>query len=69
MANISELLGADIEDVREGIGHDRRVGFDLLRAGVGYGGSCFLKEQSTAMNVNMLTAIGMPLVTRMPWSR
>ena len=44
MANICERLGGDINDVRRGIGHDRRIGFSFLFPGVGYGGSCFPKD-------------------------
>jgi UDPglucose 6-dehydrogenase len=44
MANISERLGGDINDIRRGIGHDRRIGFQFLFPGVGYGGSCFPKD-------------------------
>ena len=44
MANLCERLGADINDVRRGIGHDRRIGFAFLFSGVGYGGSCFPKD-------------------------
>jgi UDPglucose 6-dehydrogenase len=44
MANLSEALGADINDVRRGIGHDARIGFQFLFPGAGYGGSCFPKD-------------------------
>ena len=44
MANICGPMGADINDVRRGIGHDRRIGFQFLFPGVGYGGSFFPKD-------------------------
>ncbi len=44
MANLCERTGADVNDVRRGIGHDARIGFQFLFPGAGYGGSCFPKD-------------------------
>ncbi len=44
MANICASLGADIDSVRRGMGYDKRIGFEFLFPGVGYGGSCFPKD-------------------------
>jgi UDPglucose 6-dehydrogenase len=44
MANIAERVGADIEQVRRGIGSDPRIGYHFIYAGAGYGGSCFPKD-------------------------
>ena len=44
LANLAEAIGADIEEVRRGIGSDPRIGYQFLYAGVGYGGSCFPKD-------------------------
>jgi UDPglucose 6-dehydrogenase len=44
MANLAETLGADIEQVRQGIGSDPRIGPQFLYAGAGFGGSCFPKD-------------------------
>jgi UDPglucose 6-dehydrogenase len=46
IANVCELVGADVEDVAKGMGLDRRIGTHYLRAGLGYGGSCFPKDVS-----------------------
>ncbi len=44
MANLAEELGADIENVRRGIGSDPRIGYHFIYPGCGYGGSCFPKD-------------------------
>jgi UDPglucose 6-dehydrogenase len=58
MANLCEHLGADINDVRRGIGHDARIGFQFLFPGAGYGGSCFPKDVSSLLS--MARTRGMP---------
>jgi UDPglucose 6-dehydrogenase len=58
MANLCEVYGADINEVRRGIGHDQRIGFSFLFPGVGYGGSCFPKDIRAV--VHMAQSRGLP---------
>lgn len=51
MANLAELLGADIEKVRSGIGADPRIGYHFIYPGCGYGGSCFPKDVKALINI------------------
>jgi UDPglucose 6-dehydrogenase len=44
VANICERVGAHVDDVRNGIGSDNRIGFSFISPGIGYGGSCFPKD-------------------------
>lgn len=44
LANLCEIVGADITEVRKGIGSDTRIGYHFIYAGTGYGGSCFPKD-------------------------
>lgn len=44
IANLCELVGADIQDVAKGMSYDARIGSNFLSAGIGYGGSCFPKD-------------------------
>ncbi|WP_340371765.1 UDP-glucose/GDP-mannose dehydrogenase family protein [Peribacillus sp. FSL E2-0218] len=44
IANLCEIIGADIEDVALGMGYDSRIGSKFLNSGIGYGGSCFPKD-------------------------
>jgi UDPglucose 6-dehydrogenase len=55
IANLCELLGADVDSVRKGIGTDSRIGKRFLFAGIGYGGSCFPKDvQALAKSANQV---------------
>jgi UDPglucose 6-dehydrogenase len=65
LANLAERMGADIEQVRQGIGSDSRIGYSFIYPGCGYGGSCFPKDvkalERTAKDVGyhaeLLTAV------------
>ena len=65
IANLAERLGADIEEVRKGIGADQRIGYQFIYPGCGYGGSCFPKDvqalaytaQQIGYNAQLLHAV------------
>lgn len=51
LANIADQVGADIEQVRNGIGSDSRIGYSFIYAGCGYGGSCFPKDVKALVHI------------------
>ncbi len=51
VANVCEAVGADVRDVVLGMGYDRRIGFEFLRPGPGWGGSCFPKDTSALIRI------------------
>ncbi|WP_274649402.1 UDP-glucose dehydrogenase family protein [Paenibacillus humicola] len=51
VANICEKVGADVIEVAKGMGLDRRIGTSFLRAGIGYGGSCFPKDTKALIQI------------------
>lgn len=51
IANLCELVGADIQDVAKGMSYDERIGSKFLNAGIGYGGSCFPKDTKALYHI------------------
>lgn len=62
MANLAERLGADIEEVRKGIGSDPRIGYQFIYPGCGYGGSCFPKDVQALVQTARNIGYGAPLL-------
>ena len=61
MANLCDRVGADINDVRRGIGHDARIGFQFLHPGPGYGGSCFPKDVQAILGMGRTLGLPLPM--------
>lgn len=62
MSDVCEGYGADIRDVMQGVGADRRIGPEFLQAGVGYGGSCFSKDLQSLLTSGRLVGSSLPLL-------
>jgi UDPglucose 6-dehydrogenase len=62
LANLAERLGADIEEVRKGIGSDPRIGYHFLYAGAGYGGSCFPKDVKALIRTAAEAGSALPII-------
>jgi UDPglucose 6-dehydrogenase len=63
LAELCDLLGADVGDVTEGMGHDRRIGQAFMRPGPGWGGSCLPKDTTAMVQVAAAAGRELPLVT------
>src|SRR4051794_7020390 len=57
IANVCDLVGADVVDVARGVGLDHRLGPHFLRAGIGFGGSCFPKDVTALKQLNGATQL------------
>ena len=62
LANLCEMVGANIDNVRKGIGSDARIGSKFLYAGCGYGGSCFPKDVKALINTGKQTGSPMRII-------
>jgi len=63
IANICEHVGADVNQVRQGIGSDTRIGYKFIYPGCGYGGSCFPKDVRALINIANIHGYNPDLIT------
>ena len=62
LAGLCEAVGADVQDVVLGLGYDRRIGFESLRPGPGWGGSCLPKDTAALLHIAEPAGYDLPLV-------
>ncbi len=62
-SRLTEILGGDIENIRRGIGSDSRIGPEFLKAGLGYGGSCFPKDIDALVNLAKMHGESLAITT------
>jgi UDPglucose 6-dehydrogenase len=63
MAELCERLGADVHEVTEGMGYDKRIGQSFLKPGPGWGGSCLPKDTHALMQISDAAGFDFPLLT------
>lgn len=63
IANLADALGADVDQVRRGVGADNRIGYSFLYAGCGYGGSCFPKDTQALVSIAQANGQAMHVVS------
>ncbi|MFN6992519.1 MAG: UDP-glucose dehydrogenase family protein, partial [Fervidobacterium sp.] len=61
IANLCEKIGANIENIRQGIGYDKRIGHHFLYAGIGWGGSCFPKDVKALIKMGEENGVDMKI--------
>jgi UDPglucose 6-dehydrogenase len=62
VANLCESVGADVREVALGMGYDKRIGFEFLKPGPGYGGSCFPKDTAALLYIAERNDVAFPLL-------